>query len=68
MAINSKPPRVTQAEHAVASKADLAKLFANMLDAAPLAQMDGARIALSLTVERDAAYHNLTRTAEVRKG
>ena len=68
MAINSKPPRVLKTEHAVASKADLAKLFVDMLDAAPLVEVNGARIAISLTVEKDAAYHNLARTAEVRKG
>jgi hypothetical protein len=67
MALNSKPPRVTHAEHAVASKADLAKLFSDMLDSSPVVEIHGARIAISLTVEKDASYHNLTRTAEVRK-
>jgi hypothetical protein len=30
--------------------------------------MHGARIAISLTIEKDASYHDLTRTAGVRKG
>jgi hypothetical protein len=67
-ALHSKSPRVPKAEHVVAGKADLVKLFADMLDAAPLADAHGARIALSLTIEKEAAYHNVTRTAEVRKG
>lgn len=66
-ALHSKSPRVPKAEHVIAGKDGLLKLFADMLDATSHAEVNGARIALSLTVEAGAHYHNVTRTAEVRR-